>query len=48
MNKYIVITSISYPTEAVYHFAEMPDYKLIVVGDKKNPAFCRIGVVNNN
>lgn len=38
MNKYIVITSISYPTEAVYHFAEMPDYKLIVVGDKKTPA----------
>jgi hypothetical protein len=37
MNKFIVITSIFEPTEAVKKFAALPDYKLIVVGDKKSP-----------
>ncbi|MGI8893146.1 MAG: STELLO glycosyltransferase family protein [Bacteroidia bacterium] len=37
MNKYIVITSIFKPTEAVQAFSKMNDYKLIVVGDKKTP-----------
>jgi hypothetical protein len=37
MTKYIIITSIFEPTEAVIKFAQQPDYKLIVVGDKKTP-----------
>lgn len=37
MNKTIVITSIFNPTEAVVAFAEMKNYQLIVVGDKKTP-----------
>jgi hypothetical protein len=37
MNKFIVITSIFDPTEAVRKFASLHDYKLIVVGDKKTP-----------
>lgn len=37
MKKYIVITSIFEPTEAVRKFATLSDYKLIVVGDKKSP-----------
>ena len=37
MNKFIVITSIFEPTEAVRKFGSLPDYKLIVVGDKKSP-----------
>lgn len=38
MNKQcIVITSIFEPTEAVKKFSKMPDYHLIVVGDKKTP-----------
>ncbi|WP_346238518.1 STELLO glycosyltransferase family protein [Niabella insulamsoli] len=37
MKKFIVITSIFEPTEAVKKFAELSDYKLIVVGDKKTP-----------
>src|SRR6185437_9207085 len=35
MNKFIVITSIFPPTEAVRKFASMDDWQLIVVGDKK-------------
>jgi hypothetical protein len=38
MKKYIVITSIFEPTEAVKAFAALPDYRLLVVGDKKSPA----------
>jgi hypothetical protein len=38
MKKYIVITSIFNPTEAVIAFSKMEDYQLIVVGDKKTPA----------
>jgi hypothetical protein len=37
MNKQIVITSIYPPTEAIEAFANMPGYKLLVVGDKKTP-----------
>ncbi len=37
MKKYIIITSIFKPTQAVIDFAAMADYKLIVVGDKKSP-----------
>ena len=35
MKNAIVITSIFPPTEAVYKFSKMEEYKLIVVGDKK-------------
>lgn len=35
--KYIIITSIFEPTEAVIKFSKLNDYKLIVVGDKKSP-----------
>jgi hypothetical protein len=37
MKKTIVITSIYQPTQAVKSFAQMNDYDLIVVGDKKTP-----------
>jgi hypothetical protein len=36
--KFIVITSIFDPTEAVLAFAKMKEYTLVVVGDKKSPA----------
>lgn len=35
MKKYIIITSIFKPTEAVEKFSRNEDYQLIVVGDKK-------------
>jgi glycosyltransferase involved in cell wall biosynthesis len=38
LKKFIVITSIFRPTEAVKAFAAMKDYHLVVVGDKKTPA----------
>ena len=37
-NKYIVTTTINKPTEAIHKFDNMPDWKLIVVGDKKTPS----------
>ncbi|MGN6802245.1 MAG: STELLO glycosyltransferase family protein [Ginsengibacter sp.] len=37
MKKFIVITSINPPTEAVKRFAKLKEYHLIVVGDKKSP-----------
>lgn len=37
MKKYIVITSINEPTEAIKKFAQVEGYTLIVVGDKKSP-----------
>lgn len=37
MKKYIVITSIFEPTEAVREFSKRNEYQLIVVGDKKTP-----------
>ncbi len=38
MNKFIVITSIFEPSEAVKKFAMLDEYQLIVVGDKKTPS----------
>jgi hypothetical protein len=38
MRKCIVITSIFEPTEAVVEYSRIPDYQVIVVGDKKTPA----------
>lgn len=37
MKKYIVITSINEPTEAIKKFAKIKEHFLIVVGDKKSP-----------
>ena len=37
MNKFIVITTINEPTEAVRAFAKLSDFKLVVVGDRKTP-----------
>ncbi|MBU2018621.1 MAG: DUF288 domain-containing protein [Bacteroidetes bacterium] len=37
MKKFIVITSIFAPTEAIRKFAALPDYQLVVVGDLKSP-----------
>lgn len=37
MNKYIIITSIFSPTEAIKKFSKKNDWKVIVVGDKKTP-----------
>lgn len=37
MKKFIVITSIFKPTEAIEAFARLQDYQLIVVGDRKSP-----------
>lgn len=36
--KYIIITSINEPSEAILRFREWPDWHLIVVGDRKSPA----------
>ncbi len=38
VKKFIVITSIFQPTEAIETFAALKDYQLVVVGDKKTPA----------
>lgn len=35
--KYIIITSIFEPTEAVEAFSKLDDYQLVVAGDKKSP-----------
>lgn len=37
MSKFIVTTTIQPPTEATIKYSEKPDWKLIVVGDKKTP-----------
>ena len=37
MKKYIIITSIYPPTEAVIAFSKLENFKLIVIGDKKTP-----------
>lgn len=37
MKKYIVITSIFEPTEAIEKFSKFEDWQLVVVGDKKTP-----------
>ena len=38
MKKFIIITSIFEPTEAVRKFASLKDFQLVVVGDMKSPA----------
>jgi hypothetical protein len=38
LKKFIVITSIFSPTEAIEKFSALKDYHLVVVGDKKTPA----------
>jgi len=38
VKKFIVITSIFKPTEAIEVFSKLKDYHLVVVGDKKTPA----------
>jgi STELLO glycosyltransferases len=38
LKKFIVITSIFKPTEAIEVFSKLSDYHLVVVGDKKTPA----------
>lgn len=38
LKKFIVITSIFRPTEAIDKFSALKDYHLVVVGDKKTPA----------
>lgn len=40
--KYIVITTVMSPTEAVKEYSNYNDYKLIVVGDKKTPAIWNV------
>ncbi len=37
MKKFVVMTSINGPTEAVEEFARQKDWQLVVVGDKKSP-----------
>jgi hypothetical protein len=37
VKKYIVITTINEPTEAIIKFSEMKDWELIIVGDLKTP-----------
>ncbi len=37
MNKYIIITTINPPNDAIKKFARLDGWKLIVVGDKKTP-----------
>jgi hypothetical protein len=38
MKKIIVSTTINPPTEAIHRFDAMPDWTLVVIGDKKTPA----------
>jgi hypothetical protein len=38
MKKYIVITSVFEPTQAISAFSRLTDYRVVVVGDKKTPA----------
>lgn len=36
-DKWVVITSIAYPTPAVTRLASLPGWKVVVVADKKTP-----------
>lgn len=42
MKKVIVTTTINPPTEAIRRFAGMPDWDLVVIGDRKTPADYRL------
>ena|SRR3989304_2874858 len=37
INKWIVITTINYPTKAIQKLALMKDWHIVIVGDKKTP-----------
>jgi len=37
VNNFIVITTVNEPTEAVLAFSKLPDFHLVVVGDRKTP-----------
>lgn len=37
VSKWVVITSINYPTEAIQKLATLPDWHIVVVADKKTP-----------
>lgn len=37
-HKWIVVTTINYPTESLKKFATLPDWHLVVVADKKTPS----------
>jgi hypothetical protein len=37
-SKWIVVTTINYPTEAIKVFARQPGWKVVVVGDTKTPS----------
>jgi len=37
MSKYIIVTTINYPTKGVKSIAAIPDWKFIVIGDRKTP-----------
>ncbi|MCH7990974.1 MAG: hypothetical protein IIC35_00975 [Gemmatimonadetes bacterium] len=37
MSRIIVTTTINAPTEALRKFAAIPDWELVVIGDKKTP-----------
>ncbi|MHB8624133.1 MAG: STELLO glycosyltransferase family protein [Sulfuricaulis sp.] len=43
MKNVIIITTINEPTEAVEKFSKLPDFKLVVVGDKKTPRHWHCG-----
>src|SRR4051812_37746923 len=38
MKKFVIITSIFPPTEAVRKFSLLPDWQLVVIGDRKTPS----------
>jgi hypothetical protein len=40
-DKWVVVTTIRSPTDAVQKLAEQPDWKVVVVGDRKTPATWR-------
>jgi len=42
MRKFVVITSINYPTEAIKKFSTTKDWQVILVADLKTP---KIGIV---
>ena len=36
-NKWVIVTTINYPTRALEKLASLPDWHVVVVGDKKTP-----------
>lgn len=37
LNKFIIITSINYPTKALHEFSQFTDWQVVVVADRKTP-----------